>query len=164
MKNIKIYISALFLLLLLSIALFSCDDDDTEDISRVTYYAILELQGGQFMSIPVNSTFIDPSCIGTLKGSTVQLDETGTVDATTPGVYRIDYAYTNSDGFAASTFRYVGVIDAAAAAQDLSGTFLRTMYGPNPGGDIAYWTKVSDGFKRQCWRRYQNYKRWTFRI
>lgn len=137
------------ILILIGMAFFAftgCEKESTAGLSKTTYYANLELLGTPFSTIPVNGTFTDPGIIATSNGENIPFDVVGSVDNTTPGVYIIEYIATNPDGFKASVKRWVGVIDAAAAANDLSGKYQRTAYGANtsPAG-IATWTKVMDG-------------------
>lgn len=124
----------------------SCDKDTTGDVSRVTNYPLLELQGDQFMTIMVGSTFTDAGATATIGSEQITPAISGSVDANATGVYVLTYSAENEDGFAASVRRWVGVIDAAAAANDLSAMYQRTAYGSNttPAG-FATWTKIMDG-------------------
>ena len=93
--------------------LSSCSDDSTEGLTRITYYAKLELNGDEAMTVPVGTTFNDPGCKALMKGEDVsdQVIVTGTVDTNTPDFYSIDYLVVNEDGFKASTSRTVAVVD-----------------------------------------------------
>ncbi|MFC2100577.1 immunoglobulin-like domain-containing protein [Bacteroidota bacterium] len=145
MKKNKIFIAAFLVLGI--IILIGCKKIETGDVSKITYFAELELVGNQFMVIPQGTPFTDPGVNATVQGQPVTVDVSGDiVDENTPGVYRIEYSVTNAEGFEASTFRLVGVISPTAAAQDLSGKYFRTKYGSSTtGGDTAYWTKMDDG-------------------
>lgn len=139
-------LSIITLSFLATLLFVGCEKVSTKDVSRVTNYPLLELLGEQFMTIDAGSTFNDPGATVTIGGQQSSPDISGAVDASTPGVYIITYAAKNADGFSASIRRWVGVIDAAAAANDFSGQYQRTKYGSNttPSG-IATWTKVMDG-------------------
>ena len=56
---------------------------------------------------------------------TTSVITTGTVDASKTGVYTITYTVTDSEGYTVFVRRYIGVITAAAAAMDISGTYKR---------------------------------------
>ena len=125
----------------------ACEKDkSSEGVSRVTSYPIMELIGDEFLTLPVGGTFNDPGVIATIGSQQINPEVDGAVDVSTPGVYIITYSAANSDGFSAAIRRWVGVIDAAAVANDLTGMYQRTKYGTNttPSG-IATWTKVADG-------------------
>ena len=128
------------------IATMSSCEKKKDSISRVTYYPILEMNGDQYSTMLVGGTFTDPGVTATIGSSIITPEVDGAVDASTPGVYILTYSAENSDGFSASIRRWVGVIDAAAAANDYTGMYQRTKYGANvtPSG-IATWIKVMDG-------------------
>ena len=134
-------------IIMVSVVLTSCEKEESSaNVSKVTNYPTLDLTGDQFMTIAAGGTYNEPGITVTIGGEEVEPEIEGSVDASTPGVYIITYSAANEDGFSASVKRYVGVIDAAAAANDFSGKYQRTKYGTNttPAG-IATWTKVADG-------------------
>ena len=96
-----------------SAMLISCDDDESEGLSRITYYAILELNGDQFASTQIGEPFNDPGCVATMAGEDVsdQIVTTGSVNTNAMGYYTINYSVVNPDGFAASASRKVAVVD-----------------------------------------------------
>ena len=120
------------LLALASFGLSSCGDDETEGLSRITYYAILELNDAQYMSVQKGSTFTDPGCKATMAGQDVsgQVVATGTVDTNKLGFYSLNYKVVNSDGFAASASRTVAVVDKT--------NFASTYYGESQYGSRHY--------------------------
>ena len=89
------------------LALSSCNDgkDELTD-SRLTYYADLQMQGDEFMLVPVGSKFVDPGCTGTLAGeditSKIVIEGADEVDTNTLGFYYITYSAEGSDGYPAS--------------------------------------------------------------
>ena len=94
-------------------AFTSCDDDDSEGKSRITYYPILELNGDAYATTPVGAAFADPGCLATLGGEDVsdQIVTAGTVNTNRPGFYTLAYSVVNEDGFSASASRTVAVVD-----------------------------------------------------
>ena len=94
------------------ITLASCDKD-TEGLSRVTTYAVLEMNGESFMKVNVGGNFNDPGCVATMGGEDVsdQIQVNSNVDTSKPGFYSVNYVVYNDDGFPASASRTVMVVD-----------------------------------------------------
>lgn len=113
--------------------LTSCSgDDESEGKSRITYYAILELNGDANMTSQVGQTFNDPGCVATMGGEDVsdQIVTTGAVNTNTLGFYDINYTVVNPDGFAASAKRTVAVVD--------KNNFASTYFGESQYGSRHY--------------------------
>ena len=120
----KIYLFGLLLAGVL-LGLTSCNDDNDElTDSRLTYYADLQMQGDEFMLVPVGSNFVDPGCTGTLAGEDITdkivIEGADEVDPNTPGFYYITYSAVGSDGFPASVERTVCVYDPSVTT-DITG-------------------------------------------
>jgi hypothetical protein len=94
------------------ITLASCDKD-TEGLSRITTYAVLEMNGESFMKVNVGGSFNDPGCVATMGGEDVtdQIQVNSNVDTSKPGFYNVNYVVYNDDGFPASASRTVMVVD-----------------------------------------------------
>lgn len=110
----KKYISfALLLALSVPMVLTSCGEDESEGLSRITYYAILELNGEANMTTQIGEAYNDPGCKATMAGEDVsdQIVSTGTVNTGTIGFYKLNYSVVNPDGFMASAVRTVAVVD-----------------------------------------------------
>lgn len=92
------------------LALASCSKD-TEGLTGITYYPVLELEGSVYDQAVAGTQFVDPGYSASLNGE----DYTDHVEVSTkmdlsnpkPGYYTITYSATNSDGFSASVNRYV---------------------------------------------------------
>lgn len=112
--------------------LTSCSDDESEGKSRITYYAILELNGDANITSQVGQAFNDPGCVATMGGEDVsdQIVTTGTVNTNTLGFYDITYTVVNPDGFAASATRTVAVVD--------KNNFASTYFGESQYGSRHY--------------------------
>ena len=122
----KIYLFGLLLAGVL-LGLTSCNDDNDElTDSRLTYYADLQMQGDEFMLVPIGSTFVDPGCKGTLAGEDItdkiMVDGADEVDPNTLGFYYITYSAVGSDGYPASVERTVCVYDPSITL-DISGSY-----------------------------------------
>ena len=123
------------------IALFSsCDDKETEDISRVTYYPLLEMAGEEIVVLDMGSTFTDAGVTALVGGEDAEVTIDGSVDTSVPGIYALTYSAYNEDGFSASILRQVIVQDLASiAGTDLTGTYKRTYYGSPKNGGFSEW-------------------------
>ncbi len=122
MKKIFLYATAL---LMGAGVLTSCNDGNDElTDSRLTNYVVLEMQGDEFVAVPLGSTYTDAGCKATLAGEDAasRLVTDNPVDVNTVGFYTVTYAAKNDDGFAISTSRTVCVYDPDAAI-DISGTY-----------------------------------------
>ena len=89
------------------LGLSSCSDDSSADKSRITYYAVLEMNGDAYMTTPVGSTFTDPGCVATMAGEDVsdKIVVTGSVNTSTVDFYNLGYTVVNADGFPATASR-----------------------------------------------------------
>ena len=131
----KIY---LFGLLALGMLAFSSCNDDKDELtdSRLTYYADLQMQGDEFMLVPVGSSFVDPGCTGTLAGeditSKIVIEGADEVDPNAVGFYYITYSAVGSDGYPASVTRTVCVYDPTVTT-DISGEYAVQ------AGSYRYW-------------------------
>lgn len=111
----KVIYSLLICLTLTS--LYSCNDKDSYDDSRITYYATLELKGETSLIWSKGVAYVDPGYTAELKGEDVtsKVVVTGTVDINTPGVYPLTYVVTNADGYSVTKNRTVYVADPTAS-------------------------------------------------
>ena len=105
------------MLALVSFALTSCGDKETEGLSRFTYYPVLELEGDGYMVVGKGTTFQDPGFSATLNGEDVssQVTVSSNVNTNKSGVYTVVYSIKNEDGIAANAKRTVVVLDLNSA-------------------------------------------------
>ena len=115
--------------LLATLFLNSCSDDETEGLSRVTYYALLEMNGSAYDAVQVGTTYNDPGCVATMAGEDVsdKIAVTGNVNTDKLGFYSLNYVVVNDDGFPASASRTVAVVDRNNFASVYYG---ESQYGP----------------------------------
>lgn len=136
----------LFALLLSFMIITSCKKDDFTypegqvGVSKITYYIDLSPKGDQLIIINKGDAYTDAGANSIAGGKDAPYTSSGTVNAATPGVYIINYSATNTDGFPSSSYRTVVVMDPAAGAKDLSGSFARST-----NGAVSVWTKLSPG-------------------
>lgn len=107
---------------LATFALVSCSDKDSDGLSRVTTYAVLDMNGDALTKVNVGSNFNDPGCVATMGGEDVsdQIVVSSDVDTSTPGFYTVNYIVYNEDGFPASASRTVMVVN----PNDLASAYL----------------------------------------
>lgn len=144
-----------FILIAFVALISSCKKDpiinthDEVGISKVTYYPNFTFTGNDVISIVQGTAFIDPGVKASAGGKDIPVITTGTVDASTVGLYILTYTATNVDGFSATASRTVVVIPAAEVpGVDLSGEYMTT--GGTPNATI---NKVASGvyFTTNCW-------------
>lgn len=113
----KKYISTLAVALIL-MNLASCSKD-TEGLTGITYYPVIELDGPINDMAVAGTPFVDPGYSASLNGedytSQVQISTKMDLSNPKPGYYSITYSATNADGFSASAVRYVLVTDSSDA-------------------------------------------------
>lgn len=117
----KKYIS--IIALALGLLSTSCSED-TNGLTGITYYAVIELEGPTYMIAPAGTPFVDPGYSATMQGEdiTSQVKVSTNMDTQNPkpGYYSIVYSAVNPDGFSASSQRYVLVADADDKASGFS--------------------------------------------
>ena len=127
------------MLAMVSFALTSCGDKDSEGKSRFTYYPVLELDGDEYMVVDKGSTFQDPGFSATLNGEDVssQVTVNSNVNTGKSGIYTVVYSIVNSDGISDSAKRTVVVLDPNNAVE---GFYLvtPTSYRLRQGAQVAY--------------------------
>lgn len=109
-------------LILLSFILFLSCEKETEGISRVTEYPVLEMQGDNMIFVVVNTAFTDPGVKAYIGDEETDVQVIGNVDTSTSGVYALQYVAKNEEGFGASVTRNVAVVE-SLPTKDLSGTY-----------------------------------------
>lgn len=92
---------------------FVACDKSTEDISKVTNFASLELHGDKFIKLSVGETYIEPGYAASEGGEdiTSKVVITGSVNSSISDYYSIAYSIANTDGFSSSSTRTVLVVD-----------------------------------------------------
>ncbi|MDA3798750.1 MAG: DUF5012 domain-containing protein [Kiritimatiellae bacterium] len=132
---------------LLATAFTACEKDvTTEDVSTLTYYVELQLEGEQEMVIPLGSDYTDPGFTAVERGTEVddKVNVSGSVDNESVGFYPITYSVKSEDGWSTIKTRNVIVFDPEASAEDLSGTYAGN-YAQAYFGQATI-TKLANGF------------------
>ena len=145
MKKNIFYIMALALL---TFGFTACEKQ-SENKTKITAYAVIELEGEAFEIVALNSSYTEPGYSAVMNGEDVtdQVVVTGAVDVTKSGIYTPIYTVVNPEGFAASASRKVVVIDPANPIEgywtvDPSST--RTYKGTTTTFDSAFETLIID--------------------
>lgn len=113
-----------------TVVLSSCEDT-SEDISKVTHFASLELKGESAMKMKLNDTYVEPGFVA-LEGDediTSKVKISGTVNSTESDIYTLMYSVANVDGFSVSEERNVLVA---------APTFASAYYGESKTGSRHY--------------------------
>jgi len=149
---------SLFILSIIAAVIFiftGCEKKiTTEDDSKITYYVTFDLEGGDFITIPVGTPFVDPgyTAMEGTRDVTNQVDVDGEVDGLQVGFYVLTYSAVNKDGFPSATTRTVIIYDPNAPPTDISGTYTTSIlryYAGNPStrsGYTIHVTKLAPGF------------------
>lgn len=125
--------------LVLAVVFFtSCEKDvETGNLSSITYFATIEVQGAGEMFVDVGSSFTDPGAIALEAGEEIPVDvqvvgtysgyKGTTVNTDVPDKYVISYSAVNSDGFASNSQRVVWVYATDDLSEGLSGLYRSTV-------------------------------------
>ena len=112
--------SLICLVALLSLTLgFTSCEKKSEGLTKITYYATLQLEGDEYIELLKGDTYTEPGFEAIMDGKDVkdQVVLDGAVNTSVAGVYPIIYTITNADGFSSSAKRIVVVIDPADPIQ-----------------------------------------------
>lgn len=111
--------------------LAGCGDEESEGLSRITYYPTIELEGGSTIFVTKGTAWKDPGYTSVMGSEDVtdKVTVTSNVDMNTGGVYTVTYnTVKNDDGFGSSATRTVYVWDPA-------------------NGIDGYYTCTADGYR-----------------
>ena len=102
----------LSIIALSTLLLGSCEKE-SEGLTFTTSYPLLSLDGETTIIIDKGGAFAEPGYSAILDGADVtdQVVVTNSIDASTSGVYSVDYKITNKDGFSATASRTIIVLD-----------------------------------------------------
>lgn len=142
-----------FLMLAVATIFMTACSKDSEGLTSITYYPVIELQGDDFMIVAKNSQFVDPGFTVTLNGEDItdKAEVKSNVNTAVSGVYSVKYSAKNADGFSASATRTVVVLDKDDAIEGFYATS-PSCYRDRAGAITAYGAsfdvlviKISDG-------------------
>ncbi|CAN1544947.1 Domain of unknown function DUF5011 [Flavobacteriaceae bacterium] len=118
-----------------SLLAIACSTDDTANVSTVTNYPLLELNGAATVFVPQGGTYSDLGCVSTEGGKVIPNVSTftgkyrgaKTLDTNTPDEYIQTYTATNKDGFFATASRKVVVYKTGDLVNSIEGVYLCTI-------------------------------------
>ncbi len=112
----KVLYSAIFGVMA-ALSFTSCDEETTAGLTGITYYPVIELNGGDVV-IALGEDYVEPGAVATLNGEDVsdKMTVTNNIDNTEVGLYQVNYSAVNSDGFSASESRNVFVVNEGSIA------------------------------------------------
>jgi hypothetical protein len=129
-------------------SLFSCKKDSFNypegmvGISKITVYPILTLKGDKYVYVAKGATYTEAGADAKAGEAVIDVKINGTVNTAAAAVYTLEYSAANTDGYSASTKRYVVVYDTKpdAIGNNYSGSYKRAGF-----ETFAVWTKVAPG-------------------
>lgn len=103
----------ILLVTIAALSAFSCVDKASLGVTRITYYAQIEVLGDADIVVQKGSQYVDAGCKATMKGEDVtsQVVVTSNVNTAVSGVYSVRYSVVNEDGFEKAASRKVTVLD-----------------------------------------------------
>ncbi|WP_111708155.1 immunoglobulin-like domain-containing protein [Lutibacter citreus] len=132
----------------LLVLFMSCEqDNETEGVSRVTFYNDIEFIGDENMIVDQGGSFVDPGAIA-FEGETDVTDQitvSGTVDTNTIGYYQVEYNIVNVDGFGKSIVRNVFVAPADRSTSDIYAGTYTGVVSTGTHTDVTTITHLGDG-------------------
>jgi len=129
----KIYATLFFIIGLL---LVSCDNEDTANVSEVTYFPIVTLKGNNPEVVkPLGTAYADPGAIATENGAPIpytlsvsgKYRGTHTLDTNIMDEYIQAYTAINKDGFSSSAERKVIVYQNGDLTKSIEGLYTSTV-------------------------------------
>ncbi len=103
----------------------SCEQDDTLDISRVTYFNDIKMIGDELTLSPIGTVYQDQG-VNAYEGDedvTSRVITEDPVDSNTLGLYTVSYSITNADGFEKLATRTVIIHPIQDSGVDYSGVY-----------------------------------------
>lgn len=104
----KKIISKILMLAVTAVAISACESDDTEGLTRTTYYPTISLTG-ELVVVNLGSSYTEPGYTAILNGQDVSsmVEVSSDVDVSQVGIYHVIYSCVNEDGFSSSVSRTV---------------------------------------------------------
>jgi hypothetical protein len=130
MRAVKFSIVVFFSLILHA----GCKKTTTDNVTIKViepHYPTITLNGEEIVHLPINGSYTESGAVGKddQSGATTNLDPiSNDVDATTPGLYTVQYLTKNTDGYETTATRYVAVTSVDNPV-DYSGTYVRAATG-----------------------------------
>jgi hypothetical protein len=130
--------------LILATVIFTGCEKETEDISKITYYATFDMNGDEYIILEKGTPYVEPGVTASEDGVDLTVEIDGSVNENEAGVYNINYSSVNSDGYIATITRKIRVIEFGFDNIDISGTYNGIRNDKDAGGVITI-TKIGPG-------------------
>ena len=125
-------------LLLITGGIFtSCEDTSSENVSNLTVYPVITLEGDDPAFVEAGTPYTDPGATGTISGVPVDLDTQfigryrknvfSELDTNVADVYNLEYSAMNSDGFTSGASRQVIVAKTGDLVNSIEGLYTSTV-------------------------------------
>lgn len=124
---------------LITLSFTSCEDETSQDLSVVTHYVTLELNGDELTLVPIGTTYTDEG-ISALEGDedvSSKVIVNNPVNPNEVGIYTVTYSAVNKDGFSSSITRTVAVYDPSVSV-DIEGDYTANGFRTSGGAQAAY--------------------------
>ncbi|MDT0643761.1 DUF5012 domain-containing protein [Zunongwangia sp. F363] len=112
----------------------SCDTEDTAGVSRITNFAVFNLEGDQEILLEKGEEYVEPGATAEEAGEPVEVSASssgvfrgGELDTDVADIYNVFYTAVNQDGYEASATRTVVVADNGDLVEDISGLYRSTV-------------------------------------
>lgn len=136
------------LIVIMSAFFASCEADSTANVSSITNYALIELNGNNPMFVQQGTTYSDPGVTATENGTPIEATISGfgnyrgttSIDTNKSDHYSQTYTATNKDGFKASTSRNVYVYKNGDLVNSIEGIYTSTVR--RNGSSAAQYTNM----------------------
>jgi len=125
-------------LLCMSAFFYACDDKKSEDVSRVTEYAVITMEGGEELFVERGSSYVAK---GVSSGGEDVKIVGGDIDTDKCGFYHVEFSAINKDGFAA---KYTQLVIVYEQDNVLAGVYDGIRTTKNQGGLVLIY-KNTDG-------------------
>lgn len=129
---------------ILATIIFTGCKKETEDISKITYYATFDMKGDSYIILEKGTPYVEPGVTASEDGVDLPVNTDGSVNENVPGVYTINYSAVNSDGYPATITRTIRVIEYGFDGTDISGTYNGIRNDRDAGGIVTI-TKIGPG-------------------
>ncbi|MFA5417628.1 MAG: BT_2262 family domain-containing protein [Bacteroidales bacterium] len=137
------YLTYIGFLIFTTVILTGCKKE-TEDISKITYYATFDMKGDAYMILEKGTPYVEPGVTASEDGVDLPVVVDGSANGDVAGVYYINYSAVNSDGYSASITRKIRVIEYGFDNLDISGKYNGIRNNKNAGGIVTI-TKIGPG-------------------
>ena len=135
---------AIILLMTIVATVFvGCDSESTGNVSRVTVFPELTLNGDATIFHIAGTTFNDPGANATVGGAPIEFATNSNLDTNTPGVYSISYSAFNDDGFEAAAVRTIYVYE---TGDDIAGIYSGIRDSRGTGGLVLVSTRTDGNY------------------